>query len=78
MREACRSAGNAEGECRALLGICQVAHNTRDLLSMQQYSPQALALAERIGNQVLMAEANNAWAVYQMLSGELTPAEAAF
>ncbi len=31
-----------------------------------------------MGNQALMAEANNAWAVYQMLSGELTEAEAAF
>jgi tetratricopeptide (TPR) repeat protein len=78
MREVCRAAGDAEGECRALLGICHVAHNVRDLPSMAQHSPEARALAERIGNQALMAEANNAWAVYQMLSGELTEAEAAF
>jgi tetratricopeptide (TPR) repeat protein/predicted Ser/Thr protein kinase len=78
MREVCRAAGDAEGECRALLGICHVAQNARDVPSMEQYSPEARALAERIGNQVLMAEANNAWAVYQMLSGELAEAEAAF
>jgi tRNA A-37 threonylcarbamoyl transferase component Bud32/tetratricopeptide (TPR) repeat protein len=79
MREVCRAAGDAEGECRALLGICHVAVNVRDVPSMEQYSPEALALAERIGNQVLIVEANNAWAVYQMLSpGELAVAEAAF
>ena len=54
MREVCRAAGDAEGECRALLGICLVAHNVRDLLSMEQYSPEARALAERIGNQALL------------------------
>ncbi len=78
MRKVCRAAGDAEGECRALLGICHVAQNARDVPSMEQYSPEARALAERIGNQALMAEANNAWAVYQMLSGELAEAEAAF
>jgi tetratricopeptide (TPR) repeat protein len=78
MRKVCRAAGDAEGECRALLGICHVAHNARDVPSMEQFSPEARALAERIGDQVLMAEANNAWAIYQMLSGELAEAEAAF
>ncbi len=78
MRKVCRAAGDAEGECRALLGICHVAQNARDVPSMEQYSSEARTLAERIGNQVLMAEANNAWAVYQMLSGELAEAEAAF
>jgi tetratricopeptide (TPR) repeat protein len=79
MRDVCRAAGDSEGECRALLGICHVAVNARDVPSMEQYSPEALALAERIGNQVLMAEANNAWAVYQMLCpGALAEAEAAF
>ncbi len=78
MREVCRAARDAEGECIALLGICHVAHNVRDLLTMEQYSPEARAIAERIGNQALMTEADNAWAVYQMLSGDLAEAEAAF
>jgi hypothetical protein len=38
---------------------------------MEQYCPEALALAERIGDQALMAEANNAWAIYQQSLGEL-------
>jgi serine/threonine protein kinase/predicted ATPase len=78
MREACRAAGNVEGECRALLGICHVAHQARDLLSMEKYYPDARALAERIGDQALLAEADNACAVYQMACGELAEAEAAF
>jgi serine/threonine protein kinase/tetratricopeptide (TPR) repeat protein len=78
MREVCRAAGDAEGECRALLGICYVAHNIRDLPTMEQYSPEARALAERIGNRAMLAEADNVWAIYQMLSGELAQAEAAF
>jgi tetratricopeptide (TPR) repeat protein len=45
---------------------------------MEQYSPEARTLAERIGDQALMAEADNAWAVYQALSGELAEAEAAY
>jgi tetratricopeptide (TPR) repeat protein/predicted Ser/Thr protein kinase len=78
MRKGCRAAGDAEGECRALLGICHVAQYVRDVPSMEQYSPEARALAERIGNQALMAESDNAWAVYQMLSGRLAEAETAF
>jgi serine/threonine protein kinase/tetratricopeptide (TPR) repeat protein len=78
MREVCRTAGDAEGECRALLGICHVAQYVRDVPSMEQYSPEARALAERIGNQALMAEADNAWAICQMLSGKLAEAETAF
>jgi tetratricopeptide (TPR) repeat protein/predicted Ser/Thr protein kinase len=78
MREVCRSAGDAEGECRALLGICHVAQYIRDVPCMQQHSPEARAIAERIGNQALMAEADNAWAVCQMLAGELAEAETAF
>ena len=57
MREVCRAAGDAEGECRALIGICDVAQNARDVAGMEQYSPEARALAERIGNQALLAEA---------------------
>ncbi len=78
MREVCRTAGDAEGECRALLGICHVAQYVRDVPSMERYSPEARALAERIGNQALMAEADNAWAICQMLSGNLAEAEIGF
>ncbi len=78
MLEVCRAAGNLEGECRALIAICIVAQNARDVPSMEQFNPQARALAERIGNQALVAEANNAWAVYQMVCGELDAAEANF
>ncbi len=78
MREVCRAAGDAEGECRALVGICLVAQNARDVPGMEQYNPEARALAEQIGNQVLLAEVDNAWAVYQMVSGELAASEAAF
>src|SRR3984957_18395966 len=78
MREACRAAGNQEGECRALIGICHVAHNARDVPSMEQYIPEARALAERIGNQVLIAEVNNAWAMYQMVCGEIAEADTSF
>ena len=68
MREVCRAAGDAEGECRALIGICDVAQNARDVPSMERYNPEARALAERIGNQALLAEVDIVWAYYQMLS----------
>jgi tetratricopeptide (TPR) repeat protein len=75
MREACRAAGDAEGECRALIGMCDVAQNARDLPAMEQYNPEARALAERIGNQALLAEVDIVWAYYQLLSGELAEGE---
>jgi tetratricopeptide (TPR) repeat protein len=78
MREVCRSAGNLEGECRALIGICHVAQQARDVESMEQYNPEARALADLIGNQALLAEVNNAWALYQMVCGELAEADAYF
>jgi len=78
MREVCRAAGNLEGECRALIGICHVAQNARDVPGMEQYNPEARALAERIGNQALVAETKNVWALYQMVSGELAEADANF
>jgi tetratricopeptide (TPR) repeat protein len=78
MREVCRAVGNLEGECRALIGICHVAFNARDVPSMERYNPEARALAERLGNQILLAEVDNAWAMYQMVCGELAEAEAAF
>ena len=78
MREVCLAAGDLEGECRALIGICHVAQQARDVPSMEQYNPEARALAERIGNQALTAEVDNVWGLYQMVSGELAEAEAAF
>lgn len=78
MSEACRATGNLEGECRALIGICHVAHQARDVLSMEQFNPQARTLAERIGNQALMAEVDNAWGMYQNACGQLAEADAAF
>jgi predicted ATPase len=78
MREACRAAGNAEGECRALIGICVVAQSARDVESMERYNPEARALAEKIGSQTLVAEAGIAWAIYQMVCGSLSEAEASF
>ncbi len=74
-REVCRAAGDAEGECRALIGMCDVAQNARDLPGMEQYNPEARALAERIGNQALLAEVDIVWAYYQLLSGELAEGE---
>jgi tetratricopeptide (TPR) repeat protein/predicted Ser/Thr protein kinase len=78
MGEACRATGNLEGECRALIGTCFVAHQARDVLSMEQFNPQARALAERIGNRALMAEVDNAWGMYQKSCGHLAEADAAF
>lgn len=75
MREVCRNAGDAEGECRALIGMCDVAQNARDVSGMEQYNPEARVLAERIGNQTLLAEVDIVWAYHQLLSGELTEAE---
>ncbi len=75
MRDVCRAAGDAEGECRALIGICDVAQNSRDVPGMERYNPEARALAERIGNQALLAEVDIVWAYYQLLSGELAEAE---
>ena len=43
MREVCRAAGDAEGECRALIGVCDVAQNARDVPGMEQYNPEARA-----------------------------------
>jgi tetratricopeptide (TPR) repeat protein len=45
---------------------------------MDQYNPEARALAERLGNQALVAEATNQWALYQMVNGELSEAEVNF
>ena len=75
MRKVCRAAGDAEGECRALIAICDVAQNARDVAGMERYNPEARALAERLGNQALLAEVDILWAYHQMLSGDLAGAE---
>jgi tetratricopeptide (TPR) repeat protein len=78
MREVCRTAGDTEGECRALIGICLVANQSRDVDTMAQYCPQARALAERMGNQALLAEANTTLATYHVALGDFAEAEAAY
>ncbi|HTA44892.1 MAG TPA: protein kinase [Bryobacteraceae bacterium] len=78
MREVCRIAGDLEGECRALIGICHVAHQSRDVDAMAQYNPEARAIAERIGNQGLMAEVDVTWGMYQNACGQLAGADASF
>jgi len=78
MREVCRMAGDREGECRALIGICLVANQSRDVDAMAQYNPEALALAERIGDQGLIAQANTILALYHLALGEFAEAKAAF
>jgi serine/threonine protein kinase/tetratricopeptide (TPR) repeat protein len=78
MSDACRAAGDEEGECRALIGVCLVAQNARDVESMERYNPEARALAEKIGNEDLVAEATNAWAMYNMACGSLAEAETSF
>jgi hypothetical protein len=43
MREVCRAAGDAEGECCALLGTCHVATNARDIPSMEHHYCPAIS-----------------------------------
>jgi len=76
MRQACQASGDLEGECRALIGICVVAQSARDVDGMERYNPEARTLAEKIGNQILVARANNAWGMYQLVCGSLSEGEA--
>jgi tetratricopeptide (TPR) repeat protein len=78
MREVCRASADLEGECRALIGICVVAQNARDVESMERYNPEARAVAEKTGNQILVARANHAWGMYSIVCGSLSEAEASF
>jgi tetratricopeptide (TPR) repeat protein len=78
MRDTCRASGDQVNECRALIGICTVAFNARDVESMETFNPQARALAEQVGNETLMADANVAWAMYKMVSGSLLEAKTSF
>jgi tetratricopeptide (TPR) repeat protein len=75
MRGVCQTAGDLEEECRALLGLTTVAHNLRELADIEQYGREAMALAERIGNQALAAEAATNWAIYLAVTGRLSEAE---
>ena len=75
LRSACQVAGNLEEECRALLGLTTVAHNLREMADIEQYGQEAMALAERIGNQALAAEAGNNWGTYLCVTGRLSEAQ---
>jgi len=75
MREVCRAAGNLEGECRALIGLTTAAHNLRELADVEIYGREAMALAERTGNQALVADAGLQWAIYLGVNGRLPEAQ---
>jgi len=78
MRSACQTAGNLEDECRALNGLTTAAHNLRQLDDIELYGQAAMDLAERIGNQGLVAEAINNWGIYLGVSGRLAEAQRHF
>jgi tetratricopeptide (TPR) repeat protein len=75
MREVCRAAGNLEDECRALIGMTTAAHNLRELTDVELYGREAMALAERTGNQALVADAGLQWAIYLGVNGRLPEAQ---
>jgi tRNA A-37 threonylcarbamoyl transferase component Bud32/tetratricopeptide (TPR) repeat protein len=75
MRSACQTAGNLEEECRALVGLTTGAFYLRELDDIGQYGQAAMALAERIGDQALIAEASINWAIYMAVTGRLSEAE---
>jgi serine/threonine protein kinase len=75
MREACRAAGNLEGECRALIGLTTAAHNLRELADVELYGREAMDLAERTENQALVADAGLQWAIYLGVNGRLAEAQ---
>jgi tetratricopeptide (TPR) repeat protein/predicted Ser/Thr protein kinase len=75
MRGACQTAGNLQEECRALIGLTTVGYYRRELADIEQYGKAAMALAERIGDQALSAEATINWAIYMAVTGRLSEAE---
>ena len=75
MREACRAAGNLEGECRALIGLTTAAHNLRELADIERFGREAMDLAERTENQALVADAGLQWAIYLGVNGRLPEAQ---
>jgi predicted ATPase len=64
MREACRAAGNLEGESRAAIGQTTVAFHLREVDDCARYARVAMALAERTGNDALIAQAGVQWGVH--------------
>ncbi len=81
MRELCRAAGDAEGECQAMLSDrhlpCGAPSSRRSKHGTIQ---PARAFAERIGNQALLAEVDNARGdcTTECACGQLAEADAAF
>ena len=75
LREVCRTAGNLEGECRALIGLTTAAHNLRELANVELYGREAIALAELTGNRALIADAGLQWAIYLGVNGRLPEAQ---
>jgi len=75
MLEVCRAGGDLENECRALIGITTAAHNLRELVNVERYGREAMALAERTANQSLVADAGLQWAIYLGVNGRLPEAQ---
>ena len=75
MREVCRTAGNLEDECRALIGITTAAHNLRELTDVELYGREAMALAGSTANPALVADAGLQWAIYLGVTGRLPEAQ---
>ena len=75
MLEVCRAAGDLEDECRALIGMTTAAHNLRELVDVERYGREAMALAERTANQALVADAGLQWAIYLGVNGRLPEAQ---
>ena len=75
MLEVCRAAGDLENECRALIGITTAAHNLRELVDVERYGREAMALAERTANPALVADAGLQWAIYLGVNGRLPEAQ---
>jgi tetratricopeptide (TPR) repeat protein len=78
MREACRAAGNLEGESRAAIGQTTVAFHLREVDDCARYARVAIALAERTGNDALIAHAGVQWGVHVGVTGRLAEAQSQY
>lgn len=78
MRGASQAAANLEEECRALVGLTTVSYHLRDVDALDLYGQAAMALAERVGNQALIAEAGINWGSYLNVDGRLSEAQTFF
>jgi tetratricopeptide (TPR) repeat protein/predicted Ser/Thr protein kinase len=78
LRDAYHAAGDLEGKCRALIGLTTVANNARDLVALERYGREAMALAERTGNQALVAGAGIQWAIYLAVTGHLAESQSQY